>query len=192
PGIPLLFSVYFLTFLAFSLFYAGLPIYANTLLKWTAIDLGIFLAYSSFIMILVQGPVLSRLSDKMPNQSLILIGSLFLTSSFLLLSMQDIIVLYIANTLLSIGNGLMWPSFLALLAGTGSPQMQGAIQGYGNSTGSFASMLGLILGGLLFENIGTMVFFVGGIIFLIITILMTINFLQRRKRKNVPAEPVPV
>ncbi|MEK6153429.1 MFS transporter [Flavobacteriaceae bacterium 3-367] len=190
PGIPLLYAVYFLTFLAFSLFYAGLPIYASTLLDWSATDLGFFLAYSSLIMILVQGPILSRLSDRVPNRSLILIGSLFLAGSFLLFSIQDLMLLYVANTLLSIGNGLMWPSFLALLARTGSPQMQGAIQGYGNSMGSFASMLGLILGGILFETIATTVFFIGGIIFLVITLLMGINFLQRKRTVKVGSEPV--
>lgn len=189
PGIPLLYTVYFLTFLAFSLFYAGLPIYANTLLDWSATDLGFFLAYSSLIMILVQGPVLSRLSDRVPNRSLILIGSLFLAGSFLLFSIQDLMLLYVANTLLSIGNGLMWPSFLALLARTGSPQMQGAIQGYGNSMGSFASMLGLILGGILFETIATTVFFIGGIIFLVITLLMGINFLKRKRAVRAGSKP---
>ncbi len=191
PGIPLLYAVYFLTFLAFSLFYAGLPIYANTLLQWSATDLGIFLAYSSFIMILVQGPVLSRLSGKFSNESLILIGAIFLSGSFLLLSIQDIIALYLANTLLSIGNGLMWPSFLALLSRTGSAKMQGAIQGYGNSMGSFASMFGLLLGGILFEKIATMVFFIGGIIFLLITILMVINSFGKSKSTPKAQERVP-
>lgn len=182
PGVPLLYAVYFLTFLAFSLFYAGLPIYANTLLEWTAIDLGIFLAYSSLIMILVQGPLLSRLSDNISNQSLILIGSLLLSLSFFLLSVDSLVILYVANTLLSIGNGLMWPSFLALLARTGSPQIQGAIQGYGNSMGSMASMFGLILGGLLFETMETNVFAIGSGIFLIITLLMGVNFLRGNRK----------
>ncbi|WP_411028829.1 MFS transporter [Spongiimicrobium sp. 3-5] len=178
PGIPLLYSVYFLTFLGFSLFYAGLPIYANTVLEWTAIDLGLFLAYSSGIMILVQGPVLSVLSSRVPNRSLILVGSLFIAGGFALLSIQQVVLLYVANTAFSIGNGLMWPSFLSLLARTGSPQMQGAIQGYGNSMGSMASMFGLVLGGILFERINTIVFLIGAIIFLIITLLMLINFLR--------------
>lgn len=180
-GIPLLFTVYFLTFLGFSLFYAGLPIYANTLLDWSSTELGVFLAYSSLIMIVVQGPVLSRLEGKVSNERLILIGSVILASSFLLLSFNSILIIYVANTLLSIGNGLMWPSFMALLSRTGSPSMQGAIQGYGNSMGSIASMFGLILGGILFESLSTTVFVIGGVIFLLITLLMGLNFIQGKK-----------
>ena len=175
PGIPFLFLIYFLTFLAFSLFYVGLPIYASTELQWTAIELGVFLAVSSGVMILVQGPLLSRLSNLFSSKALILVGALFLSGSFFLLYFNNLYILYLANILMSIGNGLMWPSFLSLLAQAGDKQMQGAIQGYGNSMGSLASMLGLVLGGILFESITTSVFSIGGVIFLIIFLLMAIE-----------------
>jgi len=187
PGIPLLYIIYFLTFLGFSLFYAGLPIYANTILDWSSTELGMFLAYSSFIMIVVQGPVLTRLHGKVTNEKLILTGSVILASSFVLLSFENLIIIYLANTLLSIGNGLMWPSFMALLSRTGSSTMQGAIQGYGNSMGSIASMFGLILGGILFEFLSTTVFAIGGIIFLIIAVLMALNFIQGKKQVQLSA-----
>ena len=104
PGIPLLYLVYFLTFLGFSLFYAGLPIYANTILEWSSTNLGIFLAYSSLIMIIVQGPVLTKLEGKVSNEKLILIGSFVLALSFLLLSYQSLLIIYLSNTLLSLWN----------------------------------------------------------------------------------------
>ncbi len=181
PGIPLLYAVYFLTFLAFSLFYAGLPIYANTLLGWSATDLGLFLAYSSVVMICSQGPLLSFLTKTVSNQLLIVLGSLLLALGFFLLSSASLWLIYLANTVFSIGNGIMWPSFLALLAKTGNKRNQGAIQGYGNSMGSMASMLGLVLGGILFESISTQVFALGAFIFLVITLLMSGNFLRQWK-----------
>lgn len=173
--VPLLYSIYFLTFFSFSLFYAGLPLYAKNNLNWSAVDLGIFLAYSSFIMIMVQGPLLTRLSKRLSSNSLVLIGSSFLVLSFFLLSRQDLIILYIANTLLSLGNGLMWPSFLSLLSATGTKKTQGAVQGYGTSMGSFASMLGLVLGGILFERITTLIFILGAVLFMVVIILMAID-----------------
>ncbi len=184
-GVLLLYSIYFLTFFSFSLFYAGLPIYANTILEWSAIDLGIFLAYSSLIMVIVQGPVLNRLSNILSSHTLVLLGSLLLACSFFLLSLESLILLYVANTLLSIGNGLMWPSFLSLLSSTGTKRTQGAIQGYGTSMGSIASMLGLVLGGILFENITTFVFIIGGCVFCIITVLMLIHRFRNREKSQV-------
>ncbi|WP_324182022.1 MFS transporter [Aquimarina gracilis] len=180
-SIPLLYAIYFLTFLGFSLFYAGLPIYASSILQWTSIELGIFLAYSSVIMILVQGPLLSFLSGKLSSTIFIIIGTVLLATSFYLLSVPNIYVMYLAITLLSVGNGLMWPSFLALLSKVGNHQMQGTIQGYGNSMGSFASIFGLVLGGILFESIQVTVFKIGAGIFLLIFVLMVIHYFGNRK-----------
>ena len=192
-GVPLLYVVYFLTFFAFSLFYAGLPIYASSLLNWSAIDLGIFLAYSSLIMFLVQGPVLNRLSKKFSSRSLVLVGSLLLATSFFLMSKQQIVLLYSAITLLSLGNGLMWPSFLALLSRVGNKSVQGAIQGYGTSMGSIASMLGLVTGGILFEKLTTLVFIGGSIIFLLIAILLASKQLKKWLSQSLfpSAPPIP-
>ncbi|WP_109301175.1 MFS transporter [Aquimarina sp. AU474] len=180
-GIPLLYAIYFLTFLGFSLFYAGLPIYASSILKWTSIELGIFLAYSSIIMILVQGPLLSYLSNKVSNVTCIIMGTLLLAISFYMLSISSIMIMYMAITLLSLGNGLMWPNFLSILSKTGNHQMQGAIQGYGNSMGSFASIFGLVLGGFIFESIQVALFKIGTGIFLLIFILVMINHFTDKK-----------
>ena len=173
---------YFFTFFSFSLFYAGLPIFANIILKWSASDLGIFLAYSSLIMVIVQGPILSLLANKFSNYTLVLIGSFLLGISFIILSYEEIVLLYLANTLLAVGNGLMWPSFLSILSSTGSREKQGLIQGYGTSMGSIASMMGLIIGGILFETIGTFVFILGAFVFFIITVLMLIHRLRHQKK----------
>jgi uncharacterized membrane protein YhaH (DUF805 family) len=77
----------------------------------------------------------------------------------------------------------MWPSFLALLSATGNSNTQGAIQGYGTSMGSIASMLGLVIGRTLFESFTTWVFVGGGVIFLVITTLLTF---QNRSNKTNP------
>lgn len=182
-GVPLWYLIYFLTFFGFSLFYAGLPIYASSILDWSAIDLGIFLAYSSVIMFVVQGPVLNRLSKLLSSESLVLIGSLLLVVSFFLMSQQSLVLLYVAITLLSLGNGLMWPSFLALLSRTGTSGTQGAIQGYGTSMGSIASMLGLVMGGILFEKIATLVFVIGSVIFLLIALLLVLKLFKNKRPK---------
>ncbi|MEL6305097.1 MAG: MFS transporter [Bacteroidota bacterium] len=189
PRIPLLYGIYFLTFLAFSLFYAGLPIYANTELGWSAKELGIFLAYSSLIMVIVQGPILTRLQKFIPNERLIALGAITLALAFVLLSRDSLGLMYLANTLLSFGNGIMWPSFMALLARTGNAKSQGAIQGYGNSMGSMASMFGLILGGLLFEQISTGVFLLGGLLFIVIFLLMGTFLLRGPKLASLENSP---
>lgn len=174
-GIPLLFGIYFLTFMAFSLFYAGLPIYASTILNWSSAELGLFLAYFSLLMVIVQGPVLRWFSIRTSSSSLVIGGALLLCISFLLMFRQHPIVLYGAATLMAFGNGLMWASFLAILSSVGSSENQGAIQGYGSSMGSIASMVGLVLGGLLYESITNGVFIIGSVLFLFIALLLVLS-----------------
>ncbi|MEM8584222.1 MAG: MFS transporter, partial [Bacteroidota bacterium] len=65
--LPTLFFIYFMTFFGFSFFYSGFPVFASSSLKWDSFQLGIFLAISSGIMILAQGPVLSWLGHKVSD-----------------------------------------------------------------------------------------------------------------------------
>lgn len=168
PYIPILFAVYFLNFLGFSFFYACFPIFASQIMEWSSFQLGLYFTLSSVVMVIAQGPILSYLSAKVPDASLIIIGSLLISLNFFLLTFQTNLSVFSANILMALGNGIMWPSFLAILAKSGSPKVQGTIQGYASSTGSLASIFGLVLGGLLFNYIGSTIFLVSAIILLLI------------------------
>lgn len=171
PGMALLFLIYFMTFLGFSFFYAGFPIYASGELGWGPGRLGLFFTLTSGIMVLVQGPLLSYLSDKIADAWLVILGSLMIAVNFFLLPIGDPVWIYTANVLLAVGNGLMWPSFLSILSRTGPATQQGTIQGYANSMGSLASIFGLVLGGSLFGQLGTSIFLVGGVMLGLIFLL---------------------
>lgn len=174
-GIPLLFLTYFFTFLAFSLFYASLPVYASSVLGWSAINLGVFLAYFSLVMVLTQGPVLSRLAKRYRSEQIVIAGAVCLALGMTLLAQGNVVLMYLGITLMAFGNGILWASFLTVLSKTGGARRQGAIQGYGSSVGSIANMAGLALGGILFQMLGILVFLIGGVLFLIIAILTLIN-----------------
>jgi len=177
PHIPTLFGVYFLNFLGFSFFYACFPIFASQVMEWNSVQLGLFFTISSGIMVLAQGPILSYLSAKVPDASLVIVGSILISLNFFLLTFQTNTSVYAANVLMALGNGIMWPSFLSILAKSGSPKVQGTIQGYASSTGSLASIFGLILGGLLFNYVGASIFIVSGVILFLI-FLISFRLLQ--------------
>ncbi len=192
PGIPRLFAVYFLTFLGFSFFYASFPVYAGMELEWKVAELGFFYAYFSLVMVFVQGPVLTRMSKKFESQTLVLLGAALLAIGFFVLSTEYTLALYGGATLMAFGNGLMWASFLTILSTMGKPSQQGAIQGYGSSMGSIANMLGLIMGGMLFVNLGTSVFALGSGIFIVIALLFAFRLKRDSRKKGVlPKVPLP-
>ena len=60
--------------------------------------------------------------------------------------------------MLALGNGVMWPSLMALLSMTTDREEQGAVQGFASSGGAVASIVGLLVGGLLYGVLGTGVF----------------------------------
>jgi MFS family permease len=54
----------------------------------------------------------------------------------------------------------MWPSVLSVLSKVAGNTYQGAIQGFAGSVGSLSSIIGLIIGGLLYEFIGVWSFLI--------------------------------
>ena len=180
-GIPFLLSMYFVIYLGFSIFYTAFPLHASGGLKWTVTDTGGFFAVLSFLMVIVQGPVVSRLSKRCSDAFMIIVGTAILGTSFLLMTFPQKWVVFTAAVPFALGNGLMWTSFLSTLSKAAGERYQGAIQGFGGSVGSAASIIGLIGGGLLYGILGADTFFVSaGIIFLCFLMSFRLPGLQRR------------
>jgi DHA1 family tetracycline resistance protein-like MFS transporter len=167
-NIPFLIALYFFIFLGFNIFYTSFPIHAVDGLKWSVIELGVFYAVLSGIMVLVQGPVLRKVLKKFSEEKLVIIGSIILGINFVLIVSNNDIFIYGAAVLFAVGNGLMWPSFLSILSKIAGNVYQGFIQGVASSFGSLASIVGLIIGGLLYSLIGGFTFLISaGIIFIV-------------------------
>lgn len=169
--IPFTLILYFIIFLAFNFFYVAFPVHAVQSLKWSLLELGVFFSVMGFIMVCVQCPVLSKISDKFSDSVLTIAGSILLAASFFLFMGNSEVLIYLGVALFSSGNGIMWPSFLSILSKVADQKYQGAIQGYASSTGSLASIIGLITGGLLYGLIGVTIFCIPGILLLIIFVL---------------------
>ena len=60
--------------------------------------------------------------------------------------------------LLALGNGVMWPSLLSVLAKAADRNVQGAVQGLAGSVAAVASILGLLAGGMLYRFMASDVF----------------------------------
>jgi DHA1 family tetracycline resistance protein-like MFS transporter len=164
--ISFLLVLYFLIFLGFNIYYASFPIHAVNDLKWSITQLGIFYAVLSGIMVLVQGPVLRKALKKFSEEKLVIIGSIILGTNFILFVSNNIIMVYGAAVLFAVGNGLMWPSFMSILSKRAGTVLQGSVQGVAGSFGGLASIVGLTLGGLLYNLVGGATFLVSaGVIF---------------------------
>jgi len=160
--------LYFFIFLGFNIYYTSFPIHAVGSLHWSITQMGVFYAILSGMMVLIQGPVLRKALQKFSEEKLVIIGSIILGTNFILFVSNDTFLIYVAAILFAVGNGLMWPSFLSILSKRAGYVYQGAVQGVASSFGSLASIVGLIIGGLLYNLIGGLTFLISaGIIFVV-------------------------
>jgi MFS family permease len=163
--------LYFLIFLGFNFFYTAFPVHVLEKLKWSIGQMGLFFSVLSLIMAVVQGPVLSRVSKKFSESALIIAGNFILGINFLMLLSENNYVIYGAALFFALGNGLMWPSVLSLLSKAAGKKYQGSVQGFAGSLSSLASIIGLILGGILYSNIGAMTFLISASTIFLVFIL---------------------
>lgn len=164
----LMLLLYFMIFLAFNIFYTAFPVHAANGLQWDIGRLGIFFAVLSAMMIVVQGPVMSLIGDRVSEYVLVTVGSAGMGLSFLLLQSPVLWCVYLAAIFFAMGNGIMWPSFLSILGTFGNETQQGYIQGISSSAGSLASIIGLVIGGLLYTAVGTDTFLIAAAIFVLV------------------------
>ena len=162
---PLL-TVYFLVMLGFNFYYAAFPIYAAEGLLWSVRDVGVYFSVLSLSMVIVQGPILSRASEKLSDATLAIVGSPILAASFVFFLSRQTGLLYLGAVLLALGNGLMWPSVVSMLSKAAGRRHQGTVQGFASSCGAVASIMGLLAGGALYANFEARVFLVSSLIIL--------------------------
>ena len=166
--IPLLLAIYFVFFLAFSLFVAAMPLYATESLHWSITEMGIFFSVLSIVIAFTEGPILSWFNKRASAEALTIWGTFVVILSYLVLLIPSPVLAYAAAALYALGNGLMWPSFLSLLSDHAGESNQGYIQGLGNSAGSLASIGGLLVGGILFTAMKGTVFIVPAVLVAIV------------------------
>jgi MFS family permease len=168
PGVTVLMIVYFLVMLAFNFFYVAFPVQAATEMQWSVKQIGVFFSVMSFFMVLVQGPVLSRLSKVWSERRLVSVGSFILALGFLTFAPAIGWMAFAGALLIATGNGFMWASVVALLSRAAGTH-QGAVQGLAGSIGAGASILGLVLGGLMYGKLGGWLFIgSSGLIFIVV------------------------
>ncbi|MGN6630558.1 MAG: MFS transporter, partial [Candidatus Nitrosocosmicus sp.] len=169
--ISFLIILYFFIFLGFNIFYTAFPNHAVVGLKWSVTQMGIFYAVLSGMMIFIQGPILRKAIQILSEQKLVIIGSLILGINFILFVANNTALAYVAAILFALGNGLMWPSFMSILSRRAGTDNQGVVQGVASSFGSIASIIGLIMGGLLYNTIGSTTFLISAAVIFLVFIM---------------------
>jgi MFS family permease len=154
PGVMFLLVLNFVILLSFNFFYTAFPAHAATNLRWGVVETSLFFGVLSLLLVIVEGPMLSRLVRRVREPWLVIVGCALLGVNFLLMQSFRVEWVYVAAAFFALGNGIMWPSLVSIVAETGGQRFQGAVQGLAGGAGSLAAIVGLIGGGIAFGLVG--------------------------------------
>lgn len=170
-GVRFTLGLQFVILLAFNLFYASFPVYAARNLEWSVQRVGLYFTVMAALLVIVEGPILDRLSKRVEGWQLTAAGLVALSAHFGVLLVAEGNAVFLAAALFALGNGIMWPSVSAFLASLASRDTQGTVQGIAGSVSSLASIIGLLVGGVVFSVIEGGVFGIAGLVMLASAVL---------------------
>jgi MFS family permease len=187
PELRPLIALYFLIYLAFSMFIAAVPVHAVVDLGWSAAKLGLLYTALALALGATELFVLPPVARRLPAPVIAAGGCSLLIGAYLLMTTSFGPALLGGAVLYGVGNGLMWPSYLTMLSHTGPAEAQGAVQGVGSSTGSLASIIGTVTGGVLYVTAGVVTFYVAAVAVAIATSIFVTLSVARFRPSLAPA-----
>ncbi len=157
-------STYFISILAIAVVQNIAVFFAEERFHLTLQENGYFFALIGLVIILTQGFLVGRLEKMLGESFILVIATIFLLLGYFLMPLIEHLGLIVVLVgLLAVGAGLYLPAVNALVSKNASDQEQGRIFGIVQSLISAALIVGPILGGILFDTLGSgSPFFVAG------------------------------
>jgi MFS transporter, DHA1 family, tetracycline resistance protein len=153
PGLGAMYLQFFLFSFAFSAFMSGFALFAKAQFKWTPREVGYLFAYSGFLGIILQGGLLGRLVKRFGEVGLAISGFVAVVVAYTMLGFAGtVVVLVVASTIASFGNGVLRPVITSLLTQRVGRHEQGIALGISGSLSSLAMTLAPPAGGSLLNQ----------------------------------------
>lgn len=143
--------------LAFAMFTAGFPLFAERRLTWHGApfgpeQVGYSWAYAGFLGIFLQGPALGKMVKRFGESNLNRVGFAAYTAGYVTLAFCfSIPVLVAATTMLALGS-LVRPTLTSMITQAASREEQGVVLGLTQSLTSVAQITGPPLAGFLIQH----------------------------------------
>ena len=146
PGIRQVNWLYLIFITAFSGMEFTLTFLAAERFLYSPAQNGYIFLYVGFILILVQGGIVRRMTPKIGEKKTAIAGLIFGVVAFILLSRSDTqFLFYLSLTLMAFAGGFVNPSLTSLVSLYSNEDKQGANLGLFRSAGSLARAIGPIL-----------------------------------------------
>ena len=152
--------ILFIITFAFSTIPVIVPLLGIDFFNFDSLQLSYVFIYIGLVQIIMQGFLINKLSKKFGDQKLITLGPILMAlGTFLMPSIQNVIVFFLANSLLASGFGLINTSIPAFISKKISPTEQGSMLGIASSVSSIANIPGPLIIGLIYDFAGPFISF---------------------------------
>ena len=149
-------STYFLSILGIAVIQNIAVFFASERFHLTIQENGYLFALIGLAIVLTQGFLVGRLERKLGDSLVLVLGTLFLLAGYLLAPLiEQVGIIVVAVGLMAVGAGLYLPAANALVSKNSSSGEQGEIFGLVQSLIGIALIVGPILGGILFDALGS-------------------------------------
>lgn len=142
-------------FVAFAAMEATFALYTEARFGWTARETGKFFSFIGVIIVIAQGFLVGRAVALVGERRTLVTGLCSLAIGFSMLALAPAWwLLPIAGACIAGGNGLIMPSFSALVSANSNADNQGVNIGLTQSGGALGRIVGPMLAGGMFELVG--------------------------------------
>jgi len=158
--------ILFIVTLAFSTIPVIVPLLSIEYFNFGPFELSLVFVYIGLIQILMQGFLINRLSKRLGEQKLIILGPMMMALGiFAMPIFQNVILFYLTNALLAAGFGIINTSIPAFLSKRISIDQQGSILGIAGSVSSVGNIPGPLIIGFVYAFAGSSVpFFISAVL----------------------------
>jgi predicted MFS family arabinose efflux permease len=144
--------IYFIITVAFSAIPVIVPLLGMEYYNFTSLDLSFIFIYIGLVQIILQGFLIDRLTKKIGQEKLIVIGPIIMAIGIFFMPLfKNLVFFYFTNALLAAGFGIMNTTIPALISKKAKFDEQGRFLGVASSVASIANIPGPLLGGLLVD-----------------------------------------
>jgi DHA1 family tetracycline resistance protein-like MFS transporter len=140
--------------------------------NWGPAQNGYLFAYLGVISAMIQGGLIGRLSKRYGEGKLVVLGALFLGAGLGLIPLSGTVYGLIgATTIMAMGFALSSPALSSLISFEAAETERGAVMGASRSAATLARVLGPVLAGVVFAQMGRDMPYYAGMVIMIIMCL---------------------
>jgi MFS family permease len=178
PHVGSLMIVFFLSGLAMAQMESMLFPYVADVFHWDLRTASLGFAYVGVMMVFTQGFLIRKLMPVWGERRVLKLGLFGFALSLVLIPLSTTIAaMAVVMTILALGNGMMRPPNIGLISVLTPADEQGLALGVTNSLASLGRILGPVLGGFLYEQVGrgAPFFFAGGLAMTALVLVLKIS-----------------